>query len=444
MRLKTKITGIAAGLGLLATAALTAQTWTITIGPNDSVTSTLQAGAPNVITQGQATVNVSCQNGVDCSKAGLRLESNGATVAVLGPPTSSAIGLAFTVPQASVSNGMDLAVLFNGNKIDSYSLGTSSAAVAPSTTPAAPAVSTTPASLGDLLALPCPGTYTVPEYDKKGNLGEIVVNPLGTVLVSNLDTDFDENDSLVVRIVADLRLLPLLTAVRTSAFRNVTTVQIVGGDQTATALKRQGALVANCGEQKFLLSNFAPGRGQVQISALQGTQLAPTGSFDFNVNPLYTGMLTLGAARTDLVDPGFKIASVGGQTVIAAGEEGDQDLVYTLFYTPFVWGKRDLQKTEPWYKHFNPTIGVAPQDVTNNAFVGITADLPAGIALTFGRHFRQIEVLQQGLTVGSPFSGTADQLPTANKWEDDNFWAVSIDLRAMTQVLRAALGGGGS
>lgn len=430
--------GAALTLGLLGTAGLTAQTWTITLGPNSSVTSTLQSATPNIITQTQATVNVTCQSGVDCSKAGLRLELNGANAGDLGPPTASAIGLTFKIAKASVSNGMDLAVLFNQNKIDSFPLGTDSTAVTPST----PATgTTTPASLADLLALPCPGTYTVPEYDRKGNLGEIVVTPLGTVLVSNLDTQFDENDSLIVRIVADRRLLPLLTAVRSSAFRDVTTVQIVGGGQTAPPLNRQGALVADCAEQKFVLSNFAPGQGKVQISALQEAKLTPIGSFDFNVNALYTGMLTLGAARTNLVDPGFKVVSVGGQTVIAPGEDGDQDLVYTLFYTPFVWGKRDLQKDEPWYRHINPSIGVAPQDITENAFVGVTADLPAGIALTFGRHFRQIEVLDQGLTVGAPYSGTADQIPTSKEWEDDNFWAVSIDLRAMTQVIRAALGG---
>ncbi len=443
MNARWKAAGLAVSMGLFGLAAATAQSWTVTIGPNSTVTSTLQGGAVNLITQSQATVNVECQSGVDCSKAGLRLEVNGATVADLGPPTSSAVGLTFTIPQSAVSAGTDLAVLFSGTKIDSYQIapaGSPGGGAQPSLQPPPPA---TPPTLAELLALPCPGTYTVPAYDEKENLGEVVVNPLGTVLVSNLDTLFDENDSLIVRIVADKRLLPLLTAARTSAFRNVTSVQIVGGDQQAPLLTRQAGLVPDCGEQKFLLSNFAPGQGQVQISALQETQLTATGSFDFNVNPLYTGMLTLGAARTDLVDAGFKLASVGGETVIAASEEGDQDLVYTLFYTPFVWGKRDLQKRVPWYQHLNPTIGVAPQDIADNAFVGLTADLPAGISFTFGRHFRQIEVLEQGLTIGSPFSGTADQLPTAQKWEDDNFWAVSIDLRAMVQVLRAAIGTGG-
>jgi hypothetical protein len=432
-------------LGLLGTAAVMAQNWTITIGPNNAVTSTLQEGTVNVITQNQGTVSVACQSGVDCSRIDLRLALDGAPVANLNPSASSASSRTFTIPQSAVSPGTDLVVLFAGNAIDSYQIapaGTGGALNAGGDSSGPPPPPENLPSLAELLALVCPGTYTVPAYDEKGNRGEIVVNPLGTVLASNLGTQFDEGDSLLVRVVADQRLLSLLTVARTSAFRNVAAVQIVGGGQQAPLLTRQAGLVPDCGERTFLLSNFAPGEGQVQISALQGTQTAPTGSFDFNVNPLYTGMMTLGAARTSLVDAGFKVATVGEQTVIAAGEEGDQDLVYTLFYTPFVWGKRDLQKRAPWYKHLNPTIGVAPDDITENAFIGISAGLPAGISLTFGRHFRQIEVLEQGLTVGSPFAGTAGQLPTAQEWEDGNFWALSIDLRVMVQVFQAAMGGG--
>lgn len=440
-----KTAGIAVWIGWLGAASAPAQSWTITIEPGNHITSTLQRSGVNVITQDQGTVSVACQSGVDCSQAALRLALDGAPVADLNPSASSANSRTFTIPQSAVSPGTDLVVLFAGNAIDSYQIapagsgGALDAGGDPSGPPPPPA---NPPSLAELLALVCPGTYTVPAYDEKGNRGEIVVNPLGTVLASNLDTQFDEDDSLMVRVVADKRLLSLITAARTSAFRNVSAVQIVGGGEKAPLLTRQAGLVADCGERSFELSNFAPGEGTVQLSALQGTQLVPTGGFDFNVNPLYVGMLTLGAARTDLVDAGFKIATVGEQTVIAAGEEGDQDLVYTLFYTPFVWGKRDLQKRVPWYKHLNPTIGIAPDDITENAFVGLTAGLPAGISLTFGRHFRQIEVLEQGLTTGSPFSGTADQLPTAQEWKDGNFWALSIDLRVMVQVFQAAMGGG--
>src|SRR5689334_1892455 len=116
MKTKWKTTGAGVSLCLLGAAAAAAQTWTITIGPNNAVTSTLQEGSVNVITQSQATVNVSCQSGVDCSKADLQLQLNGTTVADLGPPASTASGLAFTISKGSVSDGTDLAVLFGGNK----------------------------------------------------------------------------------------------------------------------------------------------------------------------------------------------------------------------------------------------------------------------------------------------------------------------------------------
>lgn len=436
--------GVAVWLGLFGAQEMQAQSWTITIGADKKVASTtLQQGRVNIVTQDQATVNVQCQ-GVDCTRAGLGLLIGGA-LTNLNPTAQSAASSTFVVPKSGVTNGSSLAVTFEGANIGSFLVGPDGGSGAGGT-PTGGSSTTTSSSntptLAQLLALPCPGTYEA-GYDEKKNEGEIVVTPLGVILASGLDTLFDENDTLIVRVVADNRLLPLLKADRTSAFRNVTSVQILGSGETVPTLTRQAGLVADCDERRFVLENFAPGQGKVQISALQGSQLTPTGSFDFNVNPLYTGMLTLGAAQTNVVDPGFKLASVGGQTVIAAGEEGDQDLLYTLFYTPFVWGKRDVQKEVRWYKHLNPTIGIAPEDVTENAFVGITADLPAGFALTFGRHFRQVEVLTQGLTVGSPFSGTADQIPTAKEWEDDNFWAISIDLRAMVQVLSAAFGSGG-
>ncbi|HSN89579.1 MAG TPA: hypothetical protein VL025_22645 [Thermoanaerobaculia bacterium] len=444
--MKACTAGIAAAWILCGATAGLAQSWTITIGSGNTIASTtLQQGRVNLVTQDTATVTVTCQSGVDCSQADLRITLGAATLADLGPPTQSAAGPVFTFPKSAVSNGTQLAVIFAGNPIGSFPVGPNAGGTGATASTGDSETGPTP-TLAQLLALPCPGTYTVPGYDAKGNQGEVVVTPLGTILVSNLDTLFDENDTLVVRVVADKRLLSLLAVARTSAFRDVTSVQILGAGETAPSLlDRQTGLVleADCGERRFLLDNFAPGRGQVQISALQGTQLTPTGSFDFNVNPLYTGMLTLGAARTQVVDPGYKLASVGGQTVVAAGEEGDDDLIYTLFYTPFLWGKRDVQKDIPWYQHVNLTVGVAPEDITDNAFAGVTADLPGGIALTYGVHFRRIEVLTQGLSVGDPFSGAADQLPTAQEWENDQFVAVSIDLRAMVQVLRAAMGTGG-
>ncbi|HSS49044.1 MAG TPA: hypothetical protein VLX28_08860, partial [Thermoanaerobaculia bacterium] len=68
------------------------------------------------------------------------------------------------------------------------------------------------------------------------------------------------------------------------------------------------------------------------------------------------------------------------------------------------------------------------------------AQLPNDLLVQFGQ---QIEVLTNGLAVGSPFSGTAAELPIASEWKNGNFWAVSIDLPTIVQLLRAAALGSG-
>jgi hypothetical protein len=454
-------TAAAAGLWLAVLAApAAAQTWQITLGTGGAGvnSNSLKHSPPNEITAPAATAVVSCQTAADCAKVGLQLEKNNTVVEVLG--RSPAGSDSFQVPAAPVQGtAMDLAVTYQGTKIDSYPVIAAASGAPPAATPAASptGVAGAQASMGslapqlaDLLTTPCPSrTFTV-AYDAAKNQGEIVVSPTGNVLARGLDT-FDENDSLRVIVYGDARLLPLLKVERTSAFRDAQTVRIVGAGLTVpdALLAREGAGV--CTTAEFLLADFAPGQAKVQLSALQGADFVPLGAFDFTVDPLYTGILSLGAAWTSLVDPEYKLASNGTQTVVALGQQGSQQLVYTLFYTPYVWGKRDLAKKIPlsqWYQHINPTIGIVPQKIDQNALVGLTVDLPAGILFTYGRHFGRISVLpaSSGLAVGSPFTGTADQLPTTQSWKSDSFFAVTVDLRAMVQVLAAAATGkpGGS
>jgi hypothetical protein len=439
---KRQLVALAATLAVLVAAPAAAQTWQLTVASGgQSVSSNdLKRTPPNAITGSTATVQVTCQAAADCAKVGLQLEKSGAVVQTLG--RSPAGSNDFPVPAGAVNGSvMDLAVTFQGQKIDSFPV-TAQAAGGTSSGGGAPPPDGTPPPLADLLTTACPSATVNVGYDAGENLGEILVTPTGSVLARGVNT-FDENDKLKVIVYGDARLLPLLKVARTSAF-GVPTVRIVGAGTTLPSqlIARQGAGV--CTTAEYLLSDFAPGQATVQISALQGTDFVPLGSFDFNVNPLYTGMLSLGAAWTHLVDPDYKIASTGSGSVVALGDDGTRDLLYTLFYTPYVWGKRDLQKKLPfgqWYKRINPTVGIVPQDIENNALIGVTIDLPAGFLVTFGRHFRQITVLpaSTGLTVGSPFAGTA--LPTAESWQDDNFFAVTVDLRAIVQLFNVAVGG---
>jgi hypothetical protein len=463
---KRQLAAVAIGLAFLGATAAGAQTWRLTVasGGVGVSSSDLKLTPPNQITGASATVQVTCQTPADCANVGLRLEKNGTVVVNLGQTPAGSNS--FQVPAGPVQGTtMDLAVTFQGTKINAFPVtaaaasanaagnpaaggnatGGSATGGAPANTPSNNAganVSITP-QLAELVTTSCPSTTVQVHYDARNN--QVVVTPTGNVLARAVDT-FDENDSLRVVVYGDARLLPLLKVQRTSAFRDSQTVRIVGAGLTIpqTSIAREGAGV--CTTAEYVLDNFEPGQATVQISAFQTSDWVPLGGFDFNVDPLYTGMLSLGAAWTRLVDPGYKLASDGTQTVIALGDQGNRDLLYSLFYTPYVWGKRDLAKKIPtgqWYKHINPSIGIVPQEIDQNAFVGLTVDLPAGILLTYGRHFRQITVLpaSTGLTVGSPFSGTADQIPTTRSWENGSFFAVTVDLRAMVQLLTAAVSG---
>src|SRR6185503_14023873 len=169
----------------------------------------------------------------------------------------------------------------------------------------------------------------------------------------------------------------------------------------------------------FELSDFAPGRGQVGISVLSDTlEKKSIGAFDLYVDPLYIGIFSSGAFWTKVVDPEIGLVSNGTGNVVAAKADSDHDLLYGVLFTPFVWGRRDVEKSWSWYRqhdlrypywqHLNPTIGFPFDHVNDNVFVGVSLDLPRGFLVTYGKHFGEIKTLDpaSGLALGSPFTGT--------------------------------------
>lgn len=313
-------------------------------------------------------------------------------------------------------------------------------------------------TVADLLKTLCTEYPEAGGYNRSANRASVVVTPTGLVLSESADIHlFDENDTLEVTVVADVRLLPLLTVRRTSAFRDARTIRLIGEGADLTGLDLQSAedldlrIQKVCGSFQYRLSNFAPGRGVVEIKASGLTDAV--GEFDLQVNPLYSGMLTLGPIQTDLVDRMFTLSAVGSDQIVTAGSQGDDEVLYAIFYTPFLWGKRDLEKKYNWYEHINLSIGAAFEDVADNAFVGISVDLPRGFVVTWGKHFGQVSVLPEELDLspGDTFDAPMDadpmadpQLPTATSWEDDEFIGFTVDLRAAVTFFKAALGGGSS
>jgi hypothetical protein len=303
-------------------------------------------------------------------------------------------------------------------------------------------------SLKDLLNCTV-DSFQLPPYDRRGNLAYFAITPLGTVL-SAPNESIDENDTVRIVVFVHPGLMPFLKVKRTSAIRTVGGLNIIGAEVTVplTDLKRQAAGVKPCSRLDVELRDFAPGAGTVTVSAQIGEKDVTLGTVEFLVNRLYHGMFSLGAISTKAVERDFTVVATTSGSVIADENEGDRDVIYGVFYTPFVWGRRDLEKSD-WggkrlREHFNPSFGVATSDLSDNALAGISFDA-AGFVFTAGRHWRHGKVLSSssGLRVGSPFSGTESEIPTARKWDSSSFVSVSIDLRAAVALLKSAFGGSG-
>jgi hypothetical protein len=125
-----------------------------------------------------------------------------------------------------------------------------------------------------------------------------------------------------------------------------------------------------------------------------------------------------------------------------ASESGRNRFLYTLFYTPFIWGGRDIQRSISFWQHLNPTVGLSLNDPLNNVFLGLSVDLFNSIVFTAGgtvSHVAQLDA-SSSLAPGSPFTGTSNDLPVTHSWQTGHFFAVSVDLRAAVQLLQIVLG----
>jgi hypothetical protein len=298
-------------------------------------------------------------------------------------------------------------------------------------------------SVKDLLKTSC---ANVPDATAAPNVVNIVTTPIGNVIkIDSPDGAITEADTVVVQVVADLSLLPYLRIVRSSALRLGGGINILGADVTIPGgFIRKGAkqTAPTCGVVKVVLTGFAPGKGTIDISAQTGSDQVALGTIELAVHPLYTGMFSLGGAWSSVTDPQFSVVSNGTNNVVSATETGNRRLLYTLFYTPFLWGPRDIQRSTPWFHHLNLTVGLALNDPLNNAFAGLSVDLLSSVVLTVGGVVSHVSELDpsSGLSAGSKFAGMASDLPVTHSWKTGHFFAVSIDLRAAVQLIQMVLG----
>jgi len=279
-------------------------------------------------------------------------------------------------------------------------------------------------------------------YDEKENTAWFIVTPLGGIL-DGPTVSIDEDDKVLVTVLADPKLLMRLTVRRTSEIRSLGALNIIGatgepGGADRTPSSEQPNV---CGFRTFALRDFQPGRATVEISILEQGKDLRLGTFEFVVSRLYHGMLSIGPVVTWGQIQSYQIVESAGQPTIATTESGDVEVQYPIFFTYFVWGKRDIEKPPQALLHrLNPTIGVSTEDVGDNAFGGGSLDFGA-LLLTGGIHFAKTRILapESGLEVGSVFPGTTEEIPTSRKWKGFGFGGITVDVRAMVALLHAAI-----
>lgn len=285
-------------------------------------------------------------------------------------------------------------------------------------------------------------SYRNSVYSTAGNRATFVVAPNGNVLLSPPPV-IDENDEIDVVVVGHTDLLRALQVQRSSAFQTPGALNILGGDvPPATAATQKAAPIRPCDKIVVALRDFQPGKGEVSLAALSDKGAVPTGSFQFGVNTLYSGAFSFGAIRTDLKNPTFGLVAKGGDSVISIVKDDKPRILYTLTYTPFIWGKRDIAKDSlSWsLSKFNPMFGIVLNDVSNNFIVGASYDLTSSVYVTGGAHFGRVRTLNTdgGVKLESTFTGSSAQIPVTTSWHVAWFIGVSLDVRAATQLLGKA------
>jgi hypothetical protein len=246
----------------------------------------------------------------------------------------------------------------------------------------------------------------------------------------------DEDDRIVVQVFADPQDIDNLKVIRKSPTRTFNPFNPAGAD---TVLKVEaGAARLAC--KQFILADFAPGKGEVEISDKSTDPVTVTGVFDFKVNPLYTGILSYGPVWTrQLGDQTFSLVAKGDKKVILASEEGRRNILYSFNYTYFWHGRRDYEKgPAETLDRINPTIGFTKDHISDHALAGVSIDL-GDFVFTGGVHFGHVTRLAStsNLEPGSEFAGAEADIPKSKRWESSPYVGVSVNLRAVAALLKA-------
>jgi hypothetical protein len=366
-----------------------------------------------------ATLSISCLDEPTCTPIVAVVNGKQPTLTGANPKT-------VTIAASSVSpSGTNVVVRAGKKKLLAFQLQNSSA----------------PSGSGSLGARTGKTNACVPaplrnSYDQASNVAHFFVTPGGSIL-QYPDQPIDENDVVIVHVFGPDDVVDNIEVARTSATRTTGALSVIGAGE-APDLSRFAAGELVCIERQFTLGDFTPGEATVEMYTVAGAQKTTLGSFKFNVNRLYNGILSFGPVWTGQAgDMSFKLAPSGTDKIIVATEEKARTVIYAVNYTYYAWGKRDIEKNYPWYQHINSTLAFSIKNLSDHALAGVTYDF-GQFLLTGGVHFAHVTRLSSasGLQPGSKFTGTEDEIPKAKRWEKHAFAAVSVDLRAVTALLK--------
>jgi hypothetical protein len=395
----------------------------VTSGPNGLVATGVTDSQIIDITADGAALSISCTTDDMCTPIIAVVNGKPAVLSGTNPKTAT------LAADAISSAGTNVVVRkgAGGQKIIAFQLRNPS----PGGKKAAPAQGA---------SLACTPTPLPQTYDQDGNVAHFVVTPGGSIL-QRPDQPVDEDDVVIVHVYGDEPVVDKIEVARTSATRTTGTLSIAGAGQTPD-LSRFDAEKLNCVERQFTLGDFAPGEATVEMYTIASGTKTTLGSFKFNVNTLYHGILSFGPVWTQqLGNETFKLAPSGTDKIIVASEEKDRNVIYAVAYTYYFLGRRDLEKSDSLIHHVNPTIAVAINNMSDHAMAGLSFDV-GQIIITGGVHFAHVTRLSSasGLVPGSKFIGTDADIPTSKRWEHKLFLGVTVDLRAATALLKAVTG----
>jgi hypothetical protein len=279
-----------------------------------------------------------------------------------------------------------------------------------------------------------------------------IVSPLGEIL-ARPTARVHERDAVAVGVFAEASLQPSLIVRRESDFRSPDEVRILGEAAAPAGLSADRGPV-HCATRWFSVRNFGGPQGKVVIAAMTADKGdLVLGRFDFPVALLYNGAFGLGPVTTPVADESFTLYRPHGSTlpagdsIVVAVDRGTSRMMWVLTYTHYLLGPRDVLADpltghrNEFYRHLNLTIGVAPEALGTNAFVGLSVDfLPFPLTVTGGVHFGRRTVLDPTahIAAGDTVSGDRGGLPLVHRWDHGFFLGASLDFRAMLQVFTLA------